>query len=277
MILVTGAAGQVGARLVRQLREAGHHVVGTDLRGADVACDLRSNHDVQRLLSGGPFSTVVHLAAMLPTAFRSDPLSGGEINLTAALHLLRAAVACRVSRIVFGSSGSVYGTKERPPCTEETDATPHDPYGAAKLAIEQILEQVASSSQVEAVSVRIARVVGPGATNTASPWRSQMFERPPAGAGPLLIPFAADVRTSVVLVHDLARALQTLVEAPTFRHPIYNAPAETVTGADIQHFAQSRGWDVRLGSAHGGPLLSGRRFEEEFAFRCDGFRHTPIE
>lgn len=242
-----------------------------------MACDLRSNADVQRLFSGGPFSTVVHLAAVLPTAFRSDPLTGGDVNLAATLSLLRAAIDARVSRIVFGSSGSVYGTKERPPCTEETEATPHDPYGAAKLAIEQILEPMASCYPVETVSVRIARVVGPGATNTASPWRSQMFERPPAGAGALLIPFAAETRTSVVHVNDLARALQLLVEAPAFRHRIYNAPAETLTGTDIKHLAECRGWEVCLGGSHGGPLLSSSRFQEEFDFHSDGLRSTPVE
>jgi nucleoside-diphosphate-sugar epimerase len=270
MILVTGAAGQVGTALVRHLGAAGHAVLPSDTLGAVsaevVPCDLRSEQDVARLFENRHFSTIVHLAAVLPTAFRSDPLAGGEVNLSGTVRLLRAAVDSGVQRFVFGSSASVYGHSERPPCSEATDPSPGDPYGASKLAIEKILEQISCMHPIETVSLRIPRVLGPGAKRTGSPWRSQIFENPVTSPEPLSIPFAADAGLSVIHVEDLARALQILIEASTLPHRIYNAPTERISAGEIRRLAELKGWRVCLGTSQAGPEIVCKRFNEVFRF-----------
>jgi UDP-glucose 4-epimerase len=263
MILVTGAGGQVGTPLVRRLRSAGHDVVPSDIG----TCDLRSDRDIARLFEQYRFSAIVHLAAVLPSAFRADPLSGGEVNLAGTLRLLRAAVDSGVSRFVFGSSASVYGTSETRLCIETSDPAPDEPYGAAKLAVEKILELIPAARAMETVSLRIARVLGPGAHRTGSPWRSQMFEQPSPPASLLTMLFAPHARLSVIHVDDLARALQVLVEAPSLRRRIYNAPAELVSAGEIKRLAQDiKGWQVSLGTLNGGPEIDSTRFAEDFDF-----------
>jgi UDP-glucose 4-epimerase len=268
MVLVTGAAGQVGGALSECLRAKGNRVLATDIG----SCDLRSDADVAALFGQGRFTTVVHLAGVLPTAFRSDPLTGADVNLSGTLRLLRACVDAGVGRFVFGSSASVYGNAMRPPCSETSPPSPDDAYGAAKLAIEMVLEQLGRSGAMNAVSVRIGRVLGPGATKTGSPWRSRMFERSPAQGTPLRIPFAPGAVLSVIHVDDLARVLRTLVEAPSPSSAAYNTPAQHVTAAEIGRVAGSRGWAVEFGDAHAGPELDGTRFVQEF-----GFRPQPLE
>lgn len=276
MILLTGAAGQVGRTLVQQLRLAGHSVLPTDIRTCEatdiVPCDLRSPADVTSLFQQGQFSTVVHLAGILPTAFRSDPLTGADVNLSGTLGLLRASLNCGVARFVFGSSSSVYGNSLRPPCSETSAPAPDDPYGAAKLAIEKVLEQLCQLNALEAVSLRIARVLGPGSTSTGSPWRSVLFEHPPRRGSQLAIPFASDAVLSAIHVDDLARALRTLVEAPVLSSNLYNAPVEHVTVGQISKLAEARGWQVVLGVSHGGPEVDGTRFCLDF-----GFTIRPLE
>ena len=261
---------------MRHLRSAGHAVLPTDIRTSAatdiVRCDLRSDADVASLFQQGPFSTVVHLAGVLPTAFRSDPLTGADVNLSGTVRLLRASTAFRVARFVFGSSSSVYGNSPRPPCSETSAPSPGDPYGAAKLAIETLLEQLCESHAIRAVSLRIARVLGPGSTSTGSPWRSQIFEHPFRTGAQLTIPFASDAVLSAIHVDDLARVLRALVEAPMPSSNLYNAPVEHVTAEQITPLAEARGWQVALGESYGGPEVDGTRFFEEF-----GFATRPLE
>jgi nucleoside-diphosphate-sugar epimerase len=201
---------------------------------------------------------------VLPTAFCRDPVTGGDVNLSGTLRLLRLAVQTAVARFVFASSASVYGNSGTQICTESTRPSPDDPYGAAKLAIEEILAQIASVCSMETVSLRIARVLGLGAKNTRSAWRSQMFESP-SSSGLLAIPFAPGARLSVIHVEDLARALEVLVESPRLPRPVYNAPAEIITADEIKRLAEAQGWQVSLGDSLAGPEIDGTRFSRDFA------------
>jgi nucleoside-diphosphate-sugar epimerase len=249
--------------------------IAASARDDAVSCDLRSDRDVAELFAQRRFSAVVHLAAVLPTAFRSDLLYGGELNLSGTMRLLRASVDSGVSRFVFGSSTSVYGNSARPLCAESSDPLPDEPYGAAKLAIEKILDLIPSASGMETVSLRIARVLGPGAERSGSPWRSQIFKRSSPGANLLTIPFAPDAILSVVHVDDLARMFQTLVEAHSLPARIYNTPVELIRAGELGRMAQHvNGWQVSLGVDHGGPEIDGARFARDFDFMLRPMRAT---
>jgi UDP-glucose 4-epimerase len=146
--------------------------------------------------------------------------------LTGGFELLRQAVKAGVKRFVFGSSMSVYGSACTPrPVTEDAATVPDEPYGAAKRVVELVGETLASAGAIEFVSLRIARVIGPGIKKTSSPWRAQIFERS-YGDEPVLLPFAADAVLSLVHVDDVARMLITLAEAPKVRSRVYNTPVE---------------------------------------------------
>jgi len=276
-VLVTGAAGQIGSRLSSLLRAAEHRVVAVDLRPSAPenveSCDVRSDDQIARLLDSGSIRTVVHLAAVLPTAFRADPIAATEVNLTGTLRLLRAAVAHQVERFVFGSSMSVYGSATASRALHEQDVTaPDDAYGAAKRAVELAGESLAVTTGFGFVALRIARVVGPGAKQTASSWRSQIFETSAVpGQLPISIPFAAAARLSLTHVDEVARMLAILVEAAELPQRIYNSPAEVWEAqhlADLVERVMKR--PVRLGEAQGGPLSDGALFARDFGFRLGG-------
>jgi len=276
-VLVTGAAGQIGSRLSSLLRAAGRRVVAVDLR-ANAAeqlepCDVTSDVQRARLFDAASIRTVVHLAAVLPTAFRADPVRATEVNLTGTLRLLREARARQVERFVFGSSMSVYGSAAASRALHERDATaPDDAYGAAKRAVELAGENLAVTTGFSFVALRIARVVGPGARSAASRWRSQIFETaPPPGQRPISIPFAPTARLSLTHVDEVARMLAILVDATELPRRIYNSPAEVW---EAQHLAdlveRVTQAPVQLGEALGGPLSDGTLFSRDFGFRLGG-------
>lgn len=278
-VLVTGAGGHIGREVCRLLKVAETKFLPVDVDpGAAkdlIMCDLTQKNQISRLFQSHPVLAVIHLAAILPSAFHSNPFAGVDVNLNGCFELLRQAVYAKVKRFVFASSMSVYGSSSAARAlTEEDPAAPDEPYGASKRAVELVGETLASTQAIEFVSLRIARVVGPGIKKTSSPWRSQIFERR-SGCDPIQIPFAPDATLSLVHVEDLARMLVTLAEASAVRRRVYNAPVEVWKASHLKEVLEEvRGVRVELcqDGAHGGPICDGSRFAGEFGFQLRGLR-----
>ena len=278
-ILVTGASGHIGSETCRVLRIGGRMILAVDVepdsaRGV-LACDLTLKDELSQLFQLHRIQTVIHLAGLLPSAFRSDPLRGAEVNLNSSFELMRQAVNSGVKRFVFASSMSVYGSRSSDhPLTEDDPATPDEPYGASKRAVELVGETLAVGRAMEFVSLRIARVIGPGIKKTASPWRSQMFE-PLPGDVSIQIPFAPEAMVSLVHVEDVARMLFVLAGTTEVRCSVYNTPAELWQARDLKELIeQSVDTRVELGQnrSSAGPTCDGGRFAGEFGFELQGLR-----
>jgi nucleoside-diphosphate-sugar epimerase len=279
VVIVTGAGGHIGREVCRQLKTAQMKFLPVDLCPGNtqdvIPCDLTVKAALSRLFDSHPVRAVIHLAAILPSAFHRDPLAGVDVNLTGSVELLRQAVKWRTKRFVFASSMSVYGSASTGRAlTEDDPATPDEPYGASKRAVELVGETLAKANAIEFVSLRIARVVGPGIKQTSSPWRSDIFESP-SGQKSINIPFAPDAVLSLVHVEDVARMLVTLVDIPQMRSSIYNTPVELCEAQQLkQAVAEAKGIRVALqeGGADGGPICDGSRFAREFGFRLRGIQ-----
>jgi nucleoside-diphosphate-sugar epimerase len=280
VVMVTGASGHIGRELCRQLKAAQRNLLPVDRRSADtqeiVACDLTVTTDLSRLFESHPVRAVIHLAAILPSAFHRDPLAGIDVNLTGSVGLLREAVKMGTKRFVFASSMSVYGSSSTGrPLTENDLAAPDEPYGASKRAVELVGETLAQANAIEFVALRIARVVGsPGIKQSSSPWRSDIFE-PAPGQKSIRIPFAPNAVLSLVHVEDVARMLVTLVDVPQMRRFVYNTPVELWEAQRLKEIVEEvMGTRVELqeGGANGGPVCDGSRFAREFGFRLRGIR-----
>lgn len=181
-MLVTGAAGFIGSHLVEALLAQGSEVIGIDNfdpfypRGmkernlAEVGprpgfCfreqDMLDVPALRALLD--PETVVVHLAAkagVRPSL--EDPVGYARANVTGTAAVLEAARQAGVSRIVFGSSSSVYGDSTPVPFREDAVATlPVSPYAATKRGAELLLSSVAPIYGFRATSLRFFTVYGP--------------------------------------------------------------------------------------------------------------------
>lgn len=272
--LVTGANGQIGREVCRQLRAAQTQFLATDLDPGSgenyLRCDLMNKSDIASLFAACRLQAVIHLAAILPTAFRNNPFLGAEVNLAGTLELLRQSINAGVRRFVFASSRSVYGIQSTARAlTEDDPTTPEDPYGAAKCVVESIGEVLNAGKRIEFVSLRIATLVGPGIEKSSSVWRSQIFETT-GEQDTTKIPFAPDALLPLVYVDDVARALILLAQTSPLQAPIYNMPVE-IWKADrlkkaVEDLRRTKVELVQEGK-DGGPLCDGSRFAREFAFQ----------
>jgi nucleoside-diphosphate-sugar epimerase len=134
-VLVTGAAGFMGARVVEALRTAGHAVVAagrTPGPGIDAAADLCAPGAAEELLRhAGPGAVVVHLAALAHGKAAGPGFDA--VNHRATRALLRAAREAGAARFVFASSASVYGHAGREgPLREDDERRPIGAYARSK-------------------------------------------------------------------------------------------------------------------------------------------------
>jgi UDP-glucose 4-epimerase len=282
LVLVTGASGHIGSELCRILRTTKHKILAVDLDPIppqDVrACDLRRKDDISRLFHAQPIRTVIHLAGILPSAFRCNPSIGAAVNLSGSLELMGQAVNAHVKRFIFASSIGVYGSSPTNPLTEADPAVPDEPYGGSKRAVELVGEALANQRAFEFVSLRIARVIGPGIKKTSSPWRAQIFELPPSD--PIRIPFSPEARLSLVHVQDVARMLLTLVDTKEIGSRVYNTPVEIWEARLLKEVIEkATGVRVELGDSglHGGPICDGSRLTSEFRFQLRGLREHFLD
>ncbi len=170
-ILVTGATGFVGKRLVPALISAGHEVRCAVSKKVDwlrteqvVVNKLENNPDWSEALAG--IDVVIHLAARVHVMKETSTSAMDDyckINSIATRDLANQAVQHRVRRFVFLSSIKVNGefTLKNTPFTEESMAQPEDPYGQSKLQAEQYLQEISQGTGLEVVIVRPPLIYGP--------------------------------------------------------------------------------------------------------------------
>lgn len=172
--LVTGIAGFLGSALARELVARGETVRGLDNLSTGSINNLAGIEDSVELLHADLRSTnaldlacrdidyVFHLAA-IDSVQRSieDPIGSSHVNLDGTLHLIAAAEAHHVKRIVFAGTAAIYGNAASMPIPEDATPNPLSPYATQKLSCEQYLSNAWGLSGIETVTLRLFNVFGP--------------------------------------------------------------------------------------------------------------------
>jgi UDP-glucuronate 4-epimerase len=181
-ILVTGGAGFIGSNFVERCLALGHSPEVLDdfndfydpaIKRANVAgfakhvpvheTDIRDGDAVLRIVKGGKFDCIVHLAAragVRPSIL--DPKLYLDTNITGTFHLLEAARQSGVPRFICASSSSVYGVLKTLPFREDLALNQTiSPYAATKLAAEQLCSNYSHLHGLRTVCLRFFTVYGP--------------------------------------------------------------------------------------------------------------------
>ncbi len=166
-ILVTGAAGFIGAALCRALAGCGHAVIGATRGPAQpiAGVEPRPVGDIgPRTDWSGHLDRVEIVVHLATRAHRPLTAAAGTVEAEAAAALARAAAAAGVGRFVHVSSIRAMGSATRPgaPFRAADPALPDEAYGRAKLAIEGELAAAARETGLDLVILRPPLVHGPG-------------------------------------------------------------------------------------------------------------------
>ena len=148
-VLVTGGAGYIGAHACRALDAAGYQPVVYDnlstghrgfVRGPLVVGNLIDKARLARVFAQHDIAAVMHFAAAsLVGESMSDPQKYYINNVAGTLSLLEAMHGAGCRRIVFSSTGAVYGNADSKALREDYPCAPINTYGATKWMIERML------------------------------------------------------------------------------------------------------------------------------------------
>jgi UDP-glucose 4-epimerase len=229
MILVTGGAGFIGSHVTDVLLARGHRVtVLDDLSGGFpdnvspqaefVDGSITDTELVARLFDLHRFDYVFHLAA-----YAAEGLShfirrfNYTNNLIGSVNLINASVNHDVKCFVFTSSIAVYGPSPELPMTEQTTPHPEDPYGIAKLAVEQDLKACHEMFGLNSIVFRPHNVygerqnIGDRYRNVVGIFMNQTLQRQPMsvfgdGTQTRAFSYVGDVAPIIAESIDVARA-----------------------------------------------------------------------
>ena len=188
MIVVTGAAGRLGHRVVELLAGRGREVLATDRVAADdlpaefVRCELSDAAAIADLLKGA--DAVVHMGA-IPGPLREDPRVIFENNVTGDFNVMMSAAELGLRRVVFSSSAFGMGWAHDGnafvplylPLDENHPMMPFEPYGLSKQVGEDVGRMIARNSDTTVVSLRFTNVALPE-VQAEFPWPAPTPENP---------------------------------------------------------------------------------------------------
>jgi UDP-glucose 4-epimerase len=169
--LVTGGAGFLGAALANRLAADGHTVVVLDDLSNGDAGQLRPEVQfTQGDINNIPLlwsllakvDCVYHLAARVSVAESVlHPQAYNAVNVGGTVSLMEAMRDTGVRRVVFTSSGAVYGRLPTQPVHENDTPNPDSPYAVSKWAAEQYIHTIGRLWNIETVALRIFNAYGP--------------------------------------------------------------------------------------------------------------------
>ncbi len=170
-MVVTGGAGFIGSHIVDALVARGDevHVIDNyaggkreDRFNAQATyheADIRYYDEIAPIIAGAEF--VFHEAALPRVQYSiENPIETFEVNVNGLVAVLHAAHQGGVKKVVFASSGSVYGDQDTMPLVETMERAPKSPYGLQKYIGEITCKTWSDVYQLPTVCLRYFNVYG---------------------------------------------------------------------------------------------------------------------
>ena len=260
-ILVTGATGYIGSRVVLQLAKRNLEIVAADLdmgknkdklkekytsEGNDLnllkfeKLDITNFQNIELIFEKYNFDSVINLAYGIGIICEDNPLLASKINIVGTTSIFEMIVKYKIRRLVFTSSETVYGANQsyfgqRP--INENDYSGVDQhfftYGVMKLLNEFMAEKYITKHGCSIAYTRPSVVFGHGRQNTAINWAEDFAAKPALGK-PVHLPFSKKSTDNWIYVDDCAEQLVRLALKGKLNFSSYNTGSQTVTGEELE-------------------------------------------
>lgn len=218
-ILVTGAAGFIGSKLMSELQKRGDTIVGVDnfndyydVRLKDARCrafglevikkDIADKAAVDQLFAAEHFDKVVNLAAQAGVRYSiTNPYAYLQSNLVGFLNILEACRNFGVKHLVYASSSSVYGMNAKVPYSEDDKVdNPVSLYAATKKSNELMAHAYCKLYGIAMTGLRFFTVYGPWGRPDMSP---MLFARAISAGEPIKVFNHGDMIRDFTYIDDI--------------------------------------------------------------------------
>ncbi|MHA2296289.1 MAG: NAD-dependent epimerase/dehydratase family protein [Candidatus Hodarchaeales archaeon] len=171
-ILVTGACGQIGTELIKELR-ANHgtdKVIASDVRignyrkvsdeGPFEYLDVLDMVSIERVIVDKDINTIYHLASILSAKGEKNPLLAYKINISGMVNILEAGRRWNIDQVIWPSSIAAFGpTTPRDNVSTVTITRPTTMYGISKVTGELLTEYYFQKYNLDGRSVRLPGII----------------------------------------------------------------------------------------------------------------------
>jgi UDP-glucuronate 4-epimerase len=248
-VLVTGAAGFIGAGVCRRLLQRGERVVGVDsldpyydpaLKRARLellerqlsaaSCwqfhqlDMADGQAVTELFAAARPHRVIHLAAQAGVRYSlENPAAYIQSNLVAMGHVLEGCRHQQVEHLVYASSSSVYGGNRNLPFAESQPVNhPMSLYAATKKANELMAHTYSHLYGLAATGLRFFTVYGPWGRPDMAP---MLFARAILAGEPIRVFNQGRMRRDFTYIDDVVEGVIRCLDKPATANPGFDAAA----------------------------------------------------
>ena len=251
-VLVTGAAGFIGAGVCERLLARGDQVVGVDnlnpyydpalkqarlqrleAQAAASGCpsawrfqqlDLADGPALAALLADVGPCRVIHLAAQAGVRYSlENPGAYVQSNLVAMGHVLEGCRHQQVEHLVYASSSSVYGGNRNLPFSEAQPVNhPVSLYAATKKANELMAHTYSHLYGLPATGLRFFTVYGPWGRPDMAP---MLFARAILAGEPIRVFNQGRMRRDFTYIDDVVEGVIRCLDKPATAHPAFDAEA----------------------------------------------------
>ena len=170
-LLIPGGAGYIGSHIVRYAQEHFHEVVVLDdfstghewaVRDCEILrVNLLDQDKLSQLLKGRHFDGVIHFAAksLVGESVKKPDLYYRN-NVVGTLNLVNEMLNNDVNNLVFSSTAAIFGNPVTDKIAEDHPKNPINPYGQSKLMVENILQDICSVNDFNAMCLRYFNAAG---------------------------------------------------------------------------------------------------------------------
>ncbi len=265
-VMITGAAGFIGAGLALRLLERGDRVTGIDnlndyydvslkearlarLTSSDqfdfIKTDISDQGGMQSLFSKNRFDAVVNLAAQAGVRYSiENPAAYIDANLVGFGHILEGCRHSGVGHLVYASSSSVYGSNTKLPFSEKDNVDhPISLYAASKKANELMAHAYAHLYGMPTTGLRFFTVYGPWGRPDMALFK---FTRGILQDEPIPVFNRGEMVRDFTYVDDIVEGVVLVIDQP----------AERSDGANDPDRSTSAPWRIyNIGNSHRVPLM----------------------
>src|SRR6476619_6305065 len=264
-VLVTGAAGFIGATTTRALLERGDEVVGIDnlndyydvsLKQARLShlqqqfgnrfrlekVDFANAEALKSFTDAIDIDGIVHLGAQAGVRYSlKNPAAYVQSNLVGHCNMLELARHLQARHMVYASSSSVYGSnKSLPFRVEDRVDHPLSMYAATKKADELLSESYSSLYRLPLTGLRFFTVYGPWGRPDMAMW---IFTKALYAGEPLPLFNRGEMRRDFTYIDDIVRGVIACLDAPPVDYDAAKAGGSTAPHA-LYNIGNSRSEDL---------------------------------